>query len=216
MALAFHDVRLPDDIERGAIGGPMFKTRVLKLESGFEQRNIDWVNTRGEWDISYGMMNMDAAVLQTAVHDVRDFFYARKGRAHGFRFKDWTDFQIGDVANPTTDNQSIGLGDTIQTLFQVFKRYSSGGFDYDRTIKKLVSGQVVVLLDNVVQVSGFTIQLNAGTITFTSAPGAGVNVQVALEFDTPVRFDDDHFKITIETFQAGQIPPIPIIELRIA
>lgn len=212
--MGFHEVRLPDDVERGAVGGPGFKTTVLILESGFEQRNIDWSQTRGEWDISYGLMQMEDETLETTVHAVRDFFYARQGRACGFRFKDWSDFEIGDVANPTIDNQSIGLGDGINPLFQVFKRYISGSINYDRVIKKLVTGQVVVLLDNIVQVAGFTVDDDLGTITFAVAPGVSVNVQVALEFDVPVRFDDDLLKITVQTFQSGQIPPIPLIELR--
>ncbi len=57
MPPVFHEVRMPIDVERGAVGGPGFKTRVLPLESGFEQRNIDWSDTRGEWDLSYGLMN---------------------------------------------------------------------------------------------------------------------------------------------------------------
>ncbi|MEE8608993.1 MAG: DUF2460 domain-containing protein [Nitrospiraceae bacterium] len=221
--MAFHDVRLSDDIERGAVGGPRFKTRVLQLESGFEQRNIDWENTRGEWDISYGLMSMEDIALETNVHDIRDFFYAREGRAHGFRFKDWSDFEIGDFTSPTTDNQQIALGDDATTVFTVFKRYSSGGIDYDRTIKKLVDTTVVVLLDNVVQVSGVTVDVNLATITFDVAPastgGTGPGgeeiVGIATEFDVPVRFDDDQLNINVALFNVGSIPAIPLKELRI-
>ncbi len=222
--MAFHDVRLPIDVERGAVGGPRFKTRVLELESGFEQRNIDWENTRGEWDISYGLMNMEDVILETHVHAIRDFFYAREGRAHGFRFKDWSDFEIGDFANPTTDNQLIALGDDATTVFTVFKRYSSGGINYDRTIKKLVSGSVAVLLDNVVQVSGVTVDVNAATVTFDVAPastgGTGPGgeevIAIVTEFDVPVRFDDDQLNINVALFNVGSFPAIPIKELRIA
>lgn len=225
--MSFHDVRLPDDIERGAVGGPRFKTRVLGLQSGFEQRNVDWAQSRGEWDIAYGLMSMeDDNQLATYIHLVRDFFYARQGRANGFRFKDWSDFQIGDFNNPTTNNQLIGLGDNTTTQFQVFKRYSSGGINHDRTLYKLVSGTVVVMIDNVVQSTpaNYSVNLDTGLITFTSAPsatgGTGPGgeevVSVALEFDVPVRFDDDQLRISVQTFQAGSIPQIPIVELRIA
>ena len=212
----FHDVRLPQDIERGATGGPQFSTTVLQLRSGFEQRNINWTQVRGQWDIAYGILQMAEEVgAETAVHTVRDFFYARQGRAVGFRFKDWSDFEIGDRNNPTADNQSIGLGDGATTVFQVFKRYTSGGFTYDRTIKKLVTGTPVVLLDGIVQVSGFTVDVNAGTVTFNSAPANNVNVQVATEFDVPVRFDSDQLQIRVEVFQAGEIVSTPIVELRL-
>ncbi|HNQ98402.1 MAG TPA: DUF2460 domain-containing protein [Trueperaceae bacterium] len=221
--MAFHEVRLPSDVERGAVGGPRFKTTVLQLASGFEQRNIDWEQVKGEWDISYGLMSLRDNELDTYIHAVRDFFYARSGRAHGFRFKDWSDFEIGEPSDPLGGHQLIGLGDGATTQFQVFKRYSSGGVSYDRVIKKLVSGTVSVLLDSVVQLAGYSVDVNTGLVTFDvapaatggSGPGGEVVVQVACEFDVPVRFDDDHLKITVQTAQAGQIPAIPLVEIRV-
>jgi uncharacterized protein (TIGR02217 family) len=222
--MAFAEIRLSDDVERGAVGGPGFKTRILTLDSGHERRNIDWEKVRGSWDISYGLMKMDDDVLDTTVHDIRDFFYAREGAAHGFRFKDWSDFEIGDPANPTTDNQQIGLGDDSTVLFQIFKRYSSGGINYDRPVVKIVSGTVNVLLDNVPQADpgDYSIDLNTGLITFVSPPastgGSGPSgeevVEVALEFDVPVRFEDDHLQITTQIFNAGSVPALQLIELR--
>lgn len=212
--MAFHDTRLPVDIERGAVGGPRFKTTILQLASGHEQRNIDWQDAKGEWDISYGLMSLEDNQLETYIRKVLAFFYARNGRAHGFRFKDWSDYKVGDPATPTTSNQAIGVGNALDTQFQVYKRYSDGGVNFDRTIKKLVNGKVVVLLNGVVQGGGFTIDYGTGIITFAVAPGVGVVVGVACEFDVPVRFDEDHLKINMQTADAGQIPSIPIVELR--
>lgn len=222
--MAFHDIRLPEDIERGAVGGPRFKTTVLMLQSGYEQRNIDWQHTRGEWDIGYGLMSMDEEVLETSIHKVRDFYYNRQGRAHGFRFKDWSDFQIGDYTDAANDYQEIGLGTGAQTVFQVNKRYmDEGNFVYQRTIRKLVSGAFAVLLDGVVQNSGVTVDVNTGTVTFSSPPaatggiGAGGRRQVGFagEFDVPVRFDSDHLQINVNMFQAGSIPGLTVVELRL-
>jgi uncharacterized protein (TIGR02217 family) len=221
--MSFFENRLPVDIERGATGGPRFKTRVLQLESGFEQRNVDWENTRGEWDVSYGLMAMENELLETHVHAIRDFFYVQQGRAHGFRFKDWSDFQIGDPDDPTGENQLIGLGDDATTVFQVFKRYSYGAVSYDRIIRKLVNGTVSVLLDGVVQSGGVTVDVNTATVTFTTPPastgGSGPLgeevVAIAGDFDVPVRFDTDHLAINVLLFSAGSIPSIPVVELRI-
>jgi uncharacterized protein (TIGR02217 family) len=223
MPSLFHEVRLPEDIERGATGGPMFKTTVLQLDSGLEQRNIDWSQPKHSWDISYGLMSLKDNDLETYVEVVRDFFYARRGRAYGFRFKDWSDFEIGDWEHPTTTNQAIGLGDDVTTVFQVYKRYSSGGVDFDRTIRKLVNGTVKVLIDGVVQVGGYTVDNNTGLITFSSAPastgGTGDGdeqvVSVACEFDVPVRFDDDHFKINLQNAMAGSIESMTITSYKL-
>ena len=40
--MAFHNVQLPEEVERGAQGGPQFKTTVFTLSSGYEKRNVEW------------------------------------------------------------------------------------------------------------------------------------------------------------------------------
>lgn len=214
--MAFHDVRLPIDIERGALGGPGFKTTVTPLTSGQEQRNIDWDKTRGSWDVGYGLMKQDDISLDATVDIILAFFYARQGRAHGFRFRDWSDFKVGDFSNPTTDNQSIGTGDDSTVAFQIFKRYSSGGVDYDRNITAVVASTFAVLIDDVLQTetTHYTIDLLTGIVTFVTAPAAAEDVQVALEFDVPVRFDTDIMNLNVEIFDSGAWPNIPILELK--
>lgn len=213
--MAFHEVRLPTNISLNAVGGSGFKTTVLILASGAEQRNIDWSVPRGEWDIGYGIRtkaNMDTLV---------NFFVARNGKAHGFRFKDHTDFQIGDKDNPTTDNQSIGTGDGVKTVFQIFRRYTSGGIDFDVDKTKIVSGTQNVLLDNVLKTDpgDYSIDLNTGKITFVTAPAGSVDVEFAGEFDVPVRFDTDRMEINALMFSVNSKlsswPNVPIIEIRI-
>jgi uncharacterized protein (TIGR02217 family) len=223
--MAFHDTRLPDDIERGAVGGPMFKTTVLELESGFEQRNIDWSQVRGEWDISYGVLAMEDNLQGVYIHQVRDFFYARNGKAHSFRFKDWSDFEIGDPGDPAADNQIIGLGDDATSAFQVFKRYGSGGYNYDRTITKLVAGTYFVYLDGALQTEAthYTVDLATGVVTFVTppastggtGPGGEQVVSIATEFDLQVRFDVDHLQMSVLLFNVGSIPNMPLREVRL-
>ena len=48
-----------------------------------------------------------------------------------------------------------------------------------------------------------------------SAPGNGVKVTAGFEFDVPVRFDTDFLDIDYSNFEAGSIPDIPIIEVRL-
>jgi len=201
--MAFHDTRLPVEVERGAIGGPGFKTTVISLSSGFEKRNIDWANSRGAWDIGYGIQK------KSDFEQVIAFFYTRQGRAHSFRFKDWSDFEILTA-------QSIGTGDGANTTFQVFKRYTNGVTTFDRTLTKLVSGTVRVFLDTVEKTitADFTVNLLTGIVTMNAAPGAGVDVTVITEFDVPVRFDTDKLDVNSSTFDAGAIPQIPIVEVR--
>jgi uncharacterized protein (TIGR02217 family) len=158
--VSFHNVRLPEDIEQGAEGGPEFKTIVLERASGREKRNIAWSRVRGSWDIAYGIRTK--ADLET----VRDFFYARQGKAYGFRFKDFSDFEI-------TGPQSIGISGGVTTVFQIYKRYTSGAFYYDRKITRLVNGTYSVYIDGVLKTEGvhYTIDIDTGLVTLASAAG---------------------------------------------
>lgn len=204
---SFVEERLPEQVEKGATGGPSFNTTVFELSSGYEKRNENWSVSRGSWDIGYGIQTKEDFT------EVLAFFYARHGRSIGFRYKDWTDYEIGDDAND--EDQSIGTGDNAKQQFQVIRTYPSTAGNYDRIIKKLVNGTVRVFLDNVEQFSGFTIDNDTGIITFAIAPGVSVDVGVICEFDVPVRFDTDKINISAETFDAGAIPNLPIVELRL-
>jgi len=199
---SFHEVRLPVDIEVGAVGGPQFNTTILELYSGYEQRNINWEKVRGRWDLSYAVRGMDD------MDDLIAFFYARQGRAYGFRFKDWTDYEIASI-------QAIGTGDGSTTAFQAYKRYSSGGHYYDRTLSKLVSGTVTVYEDGVPSAPQPTVNVNTGVITFAAAPALGVVVGLVCEFDLPVRFDMDHLQVRAIGIELESLPQIDIVEIRV-
>ena len=104
--MAFHEVRFPDDISRGARGGPERRTQVVELASGDEERNASWADSRRRYDAAYGIRRADdlAAVIA--------FFEARNGRLHGFRWKDWGDFKSGLPSTPVTPiDQALGTGD---------------------------------------------------------------------------------------------------------
>lgn len=204
MPSGFHDVRLPDRIESGAQGGPMFSTTVIEFTSGQEQRNVEWSLAKLEWDISYGIQ--DAADYS----EVLNFFYARFGRAYGFRFKDWTDYRV--------TGQELGTGDGANTFFQLIKTYSDAASTYTRTITRPISATVLVYKDTgggpVLQVSGYSLNDATGLITFSPAPAMGAVISSSFEFDVPVRFDLDKMVVTIDWVDAGIIPTIPIKEIR--
>lgn len=201
--VSFHDVRLPDDVERGARGGPAFNTTVLLLGSGYERRNVNWERTRGHWDLAYGLRTKADAESTLA------FFYARLGRACGFRFKDWTDYSIGSTGSP----QVIATGGGGATKFQIVRRYTSGGYTYSRYITRPVAGSIKVYLDGVEQVSGFTVNAATGVITFTGGAPSGV-IGVTGEFDVPVRFDTDDLELQAYVYGNYAMPSVPIVEIR--
>lgn len=199
--MAFHEVRFPDDIAYGATGGPEFATSVVATASGYEQRNINWSAARGRWDVASGLKK------QTQLDTLIAFFRARKGRAHGFRFKDWTDYKA--------TAQALGTGNGTITTFQLSRIYSSGGNTDVRTITKPVAGTVKVYLAGVLQASGWSVNTTTGVITFSTPPANGVAVSADYEFDVPVRFDTDRMAVTIEQINLHQWSGIPIVEIRV-
>jgi uncharacterized protein (TIGR02217 family) len=208
--MAFHEIRFPTGISLGASGGPERRTEIVTLASGFEERNSPWADSRRRYNAGYGVRSL------ADIHLVIAFFEARGGRLHGFRFKDFSDFQSsppGSVIAPT--NQIIGAGTGSAVSFQLYKNYISGSQSYARKITKPVAGSVRMALNSVEQSSGlFSVDTATGIVTFSAAPGAGVSISAGYAFDVPVRFDADFLEINQAAFSAGQIPNISLVEVR--
>lgn len=207
--MAFHEVRFPENIGRGARGGPERRTQIVTLASGDEERNASWANSRRRYDVGYGLRRANDLAVVVA------FFEARNGRLYGFRFKDWSDYKSCPPADdPAASDQQIGTGNGEVTAFRLIKAYASGAQTWLRTITKPVAGSVVVALDGVAQVSGWSVDTATGIVTFDTAPAVGVVVTAGFEFDVPVRFDTDVIDVMLDTERSGTIPSIQLVELR--
>jgi uncharacterized protein (TIGR02217 family) len=207
--MAFHEVRFPDNISRGARGGPERRTQIVEMASGDEERNGSWADSRRRYDASYGIRKADDLAAVTA------FFEARRGRLYGFRWKDWADYKSGlPSASLSATDQTIGTGTGAATTFQLMKLYTSGAQSWTRTITKPVAGTVVLALNGVTQITGWTVNTTTGVVTFATAPGPGLAITAGFEFDVPVRFDTDTLDVTLDFERLGSITSIPLIEVR--
>lgn len=210
--MAFHDALFPTSISFGSGGGPERRTEIVTLASGFEERNATWAHSRRRYDAGLGVRSLDD------VHEVIAFFEARLGRLYSFRWKDWTDFKSCPPSEtPSAVDQALGLGDGAKIVFQLTKTYVSGPATYARPIRKPVAGSVKVASDGVALTEGvhYDLDLSAGEIAFAAAPGAGVAVTAGFEFHVPARFDTDRIEVSLTSFEAGSIPSIPVIEVRV-
>lgn len=205
--MAFDEVRLPEGIDYGMTGGPEFMTIIQEGYAGHEQRLSSWTVERCSWNITKTLLD------QTEIDAIKAFFRARKGKARGFRFKDWIDYQI------TAGN--IGTGNGANRVFQARKQYTSS-VTYSRTITKIVSATYSVFVDGVLKVEGanpggdYTIDVNTGIVTFNTgkAPASSKAVTLTCEFDVPVRFDVDKLDITVTEGNNYEIQNLPIVEIR--
>ncbi|WP_170410242.1 DUF2460 domain-containing protein [Ruegeria arenilitoris] len=208
----FHEVRFPASLSFGSVGGPERRTDIVTLANGFEERNTPWAHSRRRYDAGLGMRSLDD--IETLV----SFFEARQGQMFGFLWKDWSDYKSGAAtADVAMDDQVIARGDGTSTKFQLVKTYSSGGFSYVRPIVKPVLGTVRIGLEQDQMREGvdFEVDLNSGLITFTAPPPEEVEVTAGFEFDVPVRFDTDKIQTSVASFQAGDVPNVPVVEVRV-
>jgi uncharacterized protein (TIGR02217 family) len=209
---AFHDVRFPVEIGIRSRGGPERRTDIVTLGSGREERNARWANARRHYDAGYGVRSL------AALSQVVAFFEERRGRLYGFRFKDRTDFRSSlNGAAPQMTDQALGTGTGSKASFNLIKTYGAAFAPYQRPIAKPVAGSVLVAVAGAAKTMGtqFTLDIETGIITFTAGniPVNGAAVTAGFEFDVPVRFDTDRLEIDLASFDAGEIPSIPLIEI---
>lgn len=188
--------RFPERISFGATGGPQFSTTIIRMFSGVEQRNVNWEQARGRWDVSQAVQN------NADFEEVVKFFRAVKGQAIGFRFKDFSDYQ-------TSSGTLIATGVTDE--WQMHKPYTAGALSENRKISKPVNGTIIV--------SGggsYTIDYTKGTVTRTG--GANPTGWTG-EFDIPARFDTDEMKAEVVGSLDGaplmRWSSIPIVEIKL-
>ena len=205
----FHETRFPLDVGFGASGGPERRTDIATLASGFEERNARWADSRRSYDAGLGVRSF--ADLQR----VLQFFEERRGRHYGFRFRDPFDHascQAGNLIGAT--DQVIGAGDAATQQFQLKKTYGSQFAPYERSIVKPVENSVQVALDGV-GTTAFSVNSETGTVTFDEPPASGVSITAGFTFDVPVRFDIDTLEFSLSAFEAGNLPSIPLVEIKI-
>ncbi|MEP3333806.1 DUF2460 domain-containing protein [Sedimentitalea sp.] len=208
----FHEVRFPASLSFGSVGGPERRTDVVTLANGFEERNTPWAHSRRRYDAGLGMRSLDDVETLIA------FFEARHGQMHGFRWKDWSDFKSGRASVDTAfDDQVIATADGAQTAFQLIKTYRSGAFSYARPISKPVAGSVRVGIeqDEMRESVEYEVDLATGLVQFEKPPAKAMRVTAGFEFDVPVRFDTDRIQTSVASFQAGDVPNVPVVEVRV-
>lgn len=217
--MTFYEISFPITPDWGTDGGPGFDTSILTMDSGQENAT----QRRSTAQHSFNA----AALVRTAsdIATLKAFYLRVGGVSGGFRYKDWTDYTSTDEGRTWGDDsppavahtdQVLGTGDGTETEFQLVKVYGDTAPQYTRTIRKPVSGTVKVGLDSVNQGSGWTVNTSTGVVTFSAAPGAGVQVSAGFEFDVPVRFGvelDRVLAATVSSFGSSGVRQVPLVEL---
>lgn len=154
--------RFPDKLAFGASGGPQFRTTIIELGSGFEQRNADWSVERRRYDVIH------TAKTRDDFDELLAFYLGvARGRLYGFRFRDPMDYN-------DTHGDAIGwLGGGVGTgypTYQMYKRYVSGSNAALRAITKPY-GTISVTRGGVSVAYATGSPQGAGEITINTATG---------------------------------------------
>ena len=195
------EARFPEDISYGSIGGPTFSTSISELANGIEQRKINWSYPRCRYNAVYGVKSYSQIIA------VINFFYAHKGRALPFRFKDWYDYKA--------TRQNLGVGDGTTSNFRIVKNYQAGNNSFTRIITKPVAGSVKVYLDDELQQKElYGVDLKNGFVIFNSPPINNKLIYADFEFDVLVRFDTDFLSCSLDKLGTYGFTSIPLIEVK--
>ena len=193
---SFHDVLFPLGVSFGATGGPERRNEIVALTSGREKRNARFSQSRHYYDAGTGVRSLDD------LHEVIDFFEARRGSLHAFRFRDPFDMKsCRPGAAPSPLDQAIGVGDGVSDRFPLAKVYGAGDDAYRRLVMKPRAESLRVAVATVVAPGHL--------------PAAGAVITAGYEFDVPVRFDTERLSVNLKAFKAGQIPSIPLVEVQL-
>ncbi|MBS8258751.1 TIGR02217 family protein [Roseibium polysiphoniae] len=210
--VSFLDEYFPSGVAFGALGGPERRTEVVLLASGLEARNARWADSRRRYDASTGIRSL------ADLRAVLSLFERARGRLFGFRFRDPFDHSTRDGGGmPTAFDQEIANGDGVTDTFALTKTYGEGEAAYAREIRLADPASLKVAVEGAEVTVGVDAWLNAetGELVFASPPADGAQITAGFFFDVPVRFDTDRLEVSLTHFEAGDIPSIPLIEIRI-
>jgi len=209
--MAFHNVRLPEDLSYGSVFGFGFATIVQQTASGHEYRLQRQSQARHRYAPTKAIQTREQAI------ELKEFAIGRRGALHSWRLKDTLDFTSnadGHTA-PTNLDQRIGTGDGAETRFRLLKVYDESGPEpYTRTIRLPVAGTTVVAVAGVT--ATFSGPDATGWVTLSAAPGLGVAVTAGFEFDVPVRFAADvdaWAKLRADAYESWSADSLEAIEV---
>lgn len=214
MAIIVDEVRLPEDIERGASVGPMFQTSIVALSSGKEDANQDWQEDLIVADIAWGMMpdeDMNNEDIENGFKRIFEFFVLRRGRHRGFLFRNPLD-SVGD-------RELIRPNLAVPNTFQLTKTWEDEATSYTKRITRPVDASIVLFRNDVVipRAGGNGLpawqHVGKGVIQFADAVPSGTYT-ASFTYDVPMRFETDNLRIVLENLKAGEVPEITIQQIR--
>ena len=210
--MAFRDVELPEEISAGSEGGPGVLVQISRSVAGYEQRVVKRRSLR-IFDLRYTIRGIDD------LNVVYEHWLVMGGPEHTFPHTDRFDHRsCGPLETPAQDDQSIGTGDDSTAAFQLTKTYTRDAFTLVQDVTLPKNGTVLIAVAGVLktETTHYTIDYETGIVTFTGGniPTAGQAITAGYKYRVKVRFDLQDFSHVFQNFKFGNLPSIPLIEVR--
>jgi uncharacterized protein (TIGR02217 family) len=209
--LSFFETEFPRTLSYQRMGGPTRNTTVNQGLSGQEQRNKNWVDSRGEWEIALKTPAAFDATRQAFIDLLIAFFEVVGGQADGFRLFD-------HIAFRATSQPLVNYNGHVQLALT----RSIGSRDYVKIITKPITSAVTDYQGNALPDTVFLAGTNT-PVTVDSTTGivigTAAGTPVDFQYHIPVRFGVDKLPIVIEESDVKNGKPlismnsVPILEV---
>lgn len=198
--MTFLNIRLPMNISYGAVGGPIFSTTIAIAKNKRETRSVNYRRSYRKYNISFNFCSAEE------IEEIISFFNICKGRAYGFRFRDWSDYKVKDNITEIKE-------DGVNTV-SLYRLYKIDAYGVERRITKPINNTLLVKRDDVITQS-YVVDYHTGILSFEEVLPIGTLISTSFEFDVPVRFDTDSLPITLIGRSQYAIKNIPLIEINL-
>jgi len=198
----------PTGIGFGSVSQTIWNKRRVGTPAGYVQSNQLFSQGRMKFDVASGIKSLDDC------HELIRFFNVMQANDSTVLFTDKTDFKSCAVLQTAAFGDSvIGTGDGATLTFQLKKRYSAGGLNYDRKITRPITGTTTIGVNAVQQMAGWSVNVNTGIVTFGVAPTLGHVITAGFHFYVPVDFIDSSLDWVLDKFRSGTLDGIILEEV---
>lgn len=199
----------PTGIGFGSSAQTQWNKRRVSTPAGYSQTNQLFSKALMKYDVASGVKSLDDC------HELIRFFNVMMANDSVVLFTDKTDFKsCAPLQVAAYSDSVIGTGDGADTTFQLYKRYSAGGLNYDRKITRPMTGTVKIGVNGSELLSGWTVNVDTGIVTFSSPPANGHVITAGFHFYVPVDFVDSSLDWVLDKFRAGTLDGIMLEEVQ--
>jgi uncharacterized protein (TIGR02217 family) len=187
---------------------PTFQTRIQRAASGRELRAFDYPFPLWQFALVYDFLRDNPAAGYDELRTLIGFFMLCQGAFGTFLFQDPSDCQV--------TGQLIGVGNASAAIFQLQRAMGTtlagGGFFEPVAAPNVVRA---IYLDGIIQnPATYSVDSNSGLITFSTAPGSGLNITADFTYYFRCRFTDDKYDFENFMHRLWQLKKLTFISVR--